>query len=148
MRIVGQNPHRLAVEACQARDLAPPETLGQLEERPLVDHQFEDAPHLVGLAALLRNDGEQLFFLTVAIVRGRDDRGVLVDVRRHVAQEASHQGGCLFLVLSDAVHHTRRLVDPVTTELFLGERLAQRPLHQGGTADLVLCRFLDHDREV
>ena len=55
-RIAGQDADRPAVEPREAGDDGAAEAAGDLEERALVDHRVDDAPHLVGLLAVTRHD--------------------------------------------------------------------------------------------
>ena len=146
-RIAGENADRPAVEPRKAGDDGAAEAARDLEERALVDHRLDDAPHLVGLLAVARHGGDQAFVAPVRIVPALGARRQIPDRRRQIGQEFARACERLFLAVDGIVDRAGGDLHLVAAELLLGALLAE-PVHHRRTGDEHRRVLLHHQRIV
>ena len=123
------------------------EHLAHLEEGALVDHGVDDRPHLVDLAAVARDDGEQRLLAPVGRIDALAPRGHAVDRGGQVGQEAARALERLLLRLHRVIDGAGPALHLPAAELLLVERLADARDHRRSRHEHGGGRFR-HDRVV
>ena len=90
-------------EPCKADDNVLGKAGGNLEEIALVDDKLNDLLHLVGLIRVVRDDRVQLFFHSIRLVLGLDERRILHIVRRNKAEKPADEIQTLLFVFAGEV---------------------------------------------
>ncbi len=147
VRIARHQRHRPAVEPRVAGDDRAAVERRDLEERALVDDRLDDAPHLVGLARVVRDRLEEPRIAPLRIVAARAARRQVVDRRREVREKAPRALERLFLAVDGVVDGAGLELDLPAAELVLGELLAQALDHRR-PGDEERGEVLHHDRVV
>ena len=146
-RVVGDEADHLAVHPAKRDDDRTREGRLDLESRPLVGDHFEKLPHVVGLPAVARHDGEEILVAPVGRVAGFDDRGQLPDVLRHEAEIPADHREAFLLVLRGVVYGPGGLHrDLRAAQFFFGVLLAERPFDHRRTRREDLGASLHHYR--
>ena len=127
--------------------MARPNAACDFEERPLVDHLFDDAPHLIRLLAVARHGRHQGFVAPVRIVPALGARRQLPDRRRQIGEELARAFEGFFLRVDGIVDSAGGDLHLVAAELLLGALLAE-PVDHRGAGDEHGRRLLHHQRVV
>ncbi len=149
VRLVGNNAHRLAVEAGKAHDDVLGKVLVYLEELAVIDDGADHLIHVIGVIGALGDDVVQRILNTVDGIGALNTRCLLHVVAGHVAQQLADDGDGLFLGLGGKVCHTALAgVNTGTAQLLLGHVLAGHGLDNLGTGQEHERDALGHDDEV
>jgi hypothetical protein len=124
--IAGHEGDGPAVEPGEAGDDAAAEFLAHFEERGMVGDGFDDAAHVVGVAAVARDDGEQEFgarFMVVAAGRGAGRQ--VPDGAGEIGEETAGGGEGFFFGIHGVVDGAGGELDFPAAEFLLGAGLAE-----------------------